>query len=126
MKPLVRLAAIWLVLFALSSCDVGRFGFGTKQIAAGYRLMQHEGPNPYALMRPQQGHASVVSEIGWRQPLILARYDAFRPWDVIDTSTKRQISITDRQRRSDPNYRDIPVYAAAEAWQKLSRIRDQW
>ena len=126
MKPFVRLTVIWLVLFALSSCDVGRFGFGTKQVAAGYRLVQHEGLNPFALKRPQQGYTSAVSEIGWRQPLILARSDAFHPWDVIDTSTKRQISITDRQRRSDPSYRDIPVHTAAEAWHKLSRMRGQW
>jgi len=126
MRPFARLGASCLLLFVLSSCDVDLFGFGTKQIAAGYRLIQHEGPDQFALMPPKQDFGSFVTDIGWRQPVILVRSDGSHPWDVIDTSTKRQVSITEQQRRSDPSYRDIPVYTAANAWHKLSHRRRQW
>ena len=125
MRPFARLGASCLLLFVLSSCD-DLFGFGTKQIAAGYRLIQHEGPDQFALMPPKQDFGSFVTDIGWRQPVILVRSDGSHPWDVIDTSTKRQVSITEQQRRSDPSYRDIPVYTAANAWHKLSHRRRQW
>jgi hypothetical protein len=43
------------------------------------------------------------------KPLILTRADGFKTWNVIDTTTHKQTTIADEQRKNDPAYRDIAV-----------------
>ncbi len=126
MRLWLRCAGGLLLIVALSSCDIDLFGFGTKRIAEGYRLIQSEGPDRFALMPPHKDIGSPVTEIGWRRPLIISRYDGSHPWDILDTTTGRQVAISDQQRRSDPAFRDIPVYTASVAWSKLKHWRRQW
>lgn len=115
-----------MLLLCLSSCDVDLFGFDTKRIAAGYRLIQTEAINECILMPPHGDVGSSVVELGWRKPFILSRVDEQDHWQVIDTSTKQTLSISEEQRHADPRYRDIPVYTAPAAWDRLKHWRRQW
>ena len=113
-------------LLCLSSCDVDLFGFDSKRIAAGYRLLQTEAIDGCILMPPHGNIGSSVVELGWRKPFILSRAGQDDHWQVIDTSTKQTLSISEEQRHTDPRYRDIPVYAAHVAWDRLKHWRRQW
>jgi hypothetical protein len=123
MKSCALFAAVCLVLLALCSCD-DVLGFGTYRIAAGYYIVRTD-TNEFALISPEGGGPD-VTDVGWRKPFIISRYDTDRPWDVIDTSTKEQISISDAQRLADPKYREIPVYKAEEASKHLRHWKNQW
>lgn len=86
----------------LSSCDVDLFGLDTKQIAAGYRLTQAEG-GQFALMAPREDSGPIIIDVGWQNPFIISRSDEREPWEVIDTSTKQTVSVSEQQRREDQN-----------------------
>ena len=109
----------------LSSCDVDLFGLDTKQIAAGYRLTQAEG-GQFALMAPREDSGPIIIDVGWQNPFIISRSDEREPWEVIDTSTKQTVSVSEQQRREDPKYRDIQIYRVDVAWDRLKRSRHQW
>jgi hypothetical protein len=124
MKHCALFVAFCLSLLGLCSCD-DVLGFGTYRIGAGYYLARTD-TNELALIPPDTGFGPTVSDVGWRKPFIISRYDIDRPWDVIDTSTKQQVSISDAQRRTDPKYREIPVYRAEEASKHLGHWKSQW
>jgi hypothetical protein len=73
---------------------------------------------------PLRGPGPMVTEIGWRQPLILSRYEG--DWDILDTSTGNHTKISAEQRSNDPAYRNIPVYPARTAWARLKRYKSLW
>jgi hypothetical protein len=118
----VRFIIWFLVLCSLTSCDFDPFGFDTKRVAGEWRLVETE--TGFALMHDDVG--GYVSEIGWQKPVIISRAERSEAWDVVDTSTRKQVSISDQQRRSDPALRDIPVFPAGDAWARLKHWRRQW
>ena len=78
--------------------------------------MLTEVDNACALVPPHQNGGAVVVEVGCRRPLILTRADGFQTWHVIDTTTQKELTISDEQRKTDTAYRDVPVYGARDAW----------
>lgn len=118
--------ALLVVAGALCSCDIDIFGTDTKLIAADYRLKRTENPHDYALFSPEDRFGRLVSEIGWRAPLIIARPWGGKEWDVIDTKAKLRSSITEMERTSDPQYRDIKINDAMDAWELLQRDTGVW
>jgi len=114
-----------LAFTCLVGCDVDLFGLDWKRLGGGYALvLDGETDDACAIVAPHENGGPIVTEIGWRQPLILSRYDG--DWDVLDTSTGKHTKISKEQRRSDPVYRDIPVYAARTAWARLKRHKNLW
>jgi len=100
-----------------------------KQIAKGYRLYRGEGmPDGggeiYSLELPREQGGRVIDEIAWRKPLIIVRYGD--KWEVFDTRTRKQVSISDSDRKTDPQFRDIPSFAPKKAWEHLWRYHHQW
>jgi len=124
-RSVARSIAAAILSIALSSCDIDLFGFDTKRIAAGYRLTVAEG-GQFALMLPRENSGSAVIDVGWRKPFILSRSDELKPWRVIDTSTQEAVSITEEQRKAESKYRDIPIYRANDAWERLKYSSSQW
>jgi hypothetical protein len=113
-------------LLLLTACDIDLFGLDRKRLGGGYSLVLSEVDDECALVPPHQNGGTLVVEVGWRKPLILTRPDGFKTWDVIDTTTHKQTTIADEQRKTDPAYRDIAVYRAGEAWKRLKRYRSLW
>ena len=113
----------------LCSCDVNLFGW--KAVGGGYYLDDwREGIPAYILFPPDGGSVESptirVEQLGWKEPLILAQPEETRDqWVVIDTRTHQRKTISEAERTTDPAYRDIAVYHAADAWERLRR-RKQW
>ena len=121
-----RCAAFVLLAFTcLVGCDVDLFGLDWKRLGGGYSLvLDGNTDDGCAIIAPHENGGPLVTQVGWRQPLILSRYDG--DWDILDTSTGKHTKISEEQRRSDPAYRDIPVYAARTAWAQLKRHKNLW
>jgi hypothetical protein len=113
----------------LCSCDVNLFAW--KAVAGGYYLDDwREGEPAYILFPPDGGSVESpeirVDQLGWKKPFIVVRPEGSADeWIVIDTRTKQRVTISDAQRKDDPNYRDITVYTAPDAWSRLRRSK-QW
>jgi hypothetical protein len=110
----------------LCSCDVNLFGW--KNVAGGYYLDDwREGDPGYILFPPNNGPGQIrIEQLGWKKPFIIVRpVDTAGQWIVIDTRTNQRTAISDAQRNADQNYRNITVYAAADAWNRLRRTK-QW
>jgi hypothetical protein len=119
---------MFLLMCAVSicSCDVNLFGW--KNVAGGYYLDDwREGDPGYILFPPNNRPGETrVEQLGWKKPFIIVRpVDTIDQWIVIDTSTHQRTTISDGQRTTDQNYRDITVYGAADAWHRLRRTK-QW
>ncbi len=122
-QNLCYLAAI---LFCLCSCDANLFGPESRELAGGYRLKRTDDPNQFALTIPYQSGGLIIDEIGWREPLIIARGSGSKYWDVINTARAERVRVNDVQRNSDPAYQSIPIRAAEIAWKDLNRHRRLW
>jgi hypothetical protein len=118
--------AVMGTLLCLSGCDIDLFGLDWKRLGGGYSLVLTETDDKCGLIPPHGRGGRVIAEVGWQKPLILTRGAERESWDIIDTTTRRETKITDEQRRTDPNYRDIPVYRARDAWNRLKRYRSVW
>jgi hypothetical protein len=118
--------AVIATLLCLTACDVDLFGLDRKKLGGGYSLVLTEIDDACALVPPHQNGGAVVVEVGWQKPLILTRAEGSKTWDIIDTTTQKQTKISDEQRTTDPAYRDIPVYRARDAWNRLTRHRSLW
>ncbi len=115
----------FLALTCLVGCDVDLFGLDWKRLGGGYSLVLNgETDDACAIIAPHENGGPMVTEIGWRQPLILSRYEG--DWDVLDTSTGKHTKISAEQRSNDPAYRNIPVYPARTAWARLKRYKSLW
>jgi hypothetical protein len=120
-----RAFIVLIALTCLVGCDVDLFGLDRKRLGGGYSLvLDGETDDACAIVAPHENGGPIVTEIGWRQPVILSRYDG--DWDVLDTSIGKHTKISEEQRRSDSVYRDIPVYAARTAWARLKRHKNLW
>jgi hypothetical protein len=120
MRALIALSVVMCVV----GCDVDLFGLDWKRLGDGYSLVLTEQGDTCAIVAPHESGGTVVTEIGWRQPLILSRYD--KSWDVVDTSTGKHTKISEEQRQSNPTYRGIPIYPARTAWARLKRYKSLW
>ena len=110
----------------LCSCDANLFGPESREIAGGYRLKRANNPNEFALTIPNEDGGLIVDEIGWREPLILARAYPSQYWDVINTAHAQHIRVSDLQRKSDPISQSIQISSAEIAWKELNRHRRLW
>lgn len=118
---------IALVAFSivLCSCD-DLFGPDSRELAGGYGLRRVNDSNQIALTIPNRSGGIIIDEIGWREPFILARASGSDYWEAMNTARAQRLSISDRQRKSDPNYNSIQTEAAETAWAKLSRRKRLW
>src|SRR3954470_23875397 len=110
----------------LCSCDANFFGPDTRELAGGYGLKRIDDSNRIALTIPNRAGGIMIDEIGWRQPFIIARTSGSDNWEAMDTAHARRISISDHQRKSDPNYQSIETASAETAWAKLNRHKELW
>jgi hypothetical protein len=110
-------------LFLLTGCDVDLFGTNSKKLGGGYSLALSEIDGQCGLIPPKREFGPLVDAVGWKEPIILARPVARKAWGVIDTTTRKEMQISDEQRMSDPVYREIPLYRAGDAWKRLKRDR---
>ena len=118
---------VFLTLFVcLWSCEWSPFGSDSREIAQGYRLKRTGDPSQFAFLVPYDTGGIIVDEIGWRKPFIIARASGSQYWDRIDTDHAEHIRISDSQRRSNPNYRTIPVENADMAWNHLKPHKRLW
>jgi hypothetical protein len=118
--------AITAAFIFLTGCDVDLFGLDRKKLGGGYSLLLSEVDDECALVPPHQNGGTLVAEVGWQKPLILTRSDGFKTWDVIDTTTHKQTTISDEQRKTDTAYHNIAVYGAGDAWKRLKHYRSLW
>ena len=124
-RAFCRIAAL-LVLVCLCSCSGNLFGPESREIAGGYRLKQSGHAGQFALIIPNRNGGLIIDEIGWSEPLIVARTTGSQYWEVINTAHAQHFSVSDGQRKTDPIYRVIPVRSAEIAWSKLSPDKRLW
>jgi len=114
-------AVVWLC-----SCDANLFGPELREIAGGYRLKRVNNPNQFALTIPYEDGGLIIDEIGWREPLILARAFGSQYWDVINTAHAQHIRVSDVQRKSDPISQSIQIKSTEIAWKELNPHKRLW
>src|SRR5690242_5525679 len=110
-----------VILFLISSCDANLFTGDLKEIGGGYRLKRSGNPARFALITPHENGGLIIDEIGWKEPVIIARGSGSRYWDAIDTAHARHIRISDTERKSDAAYQSVPIQPAEQAWDGLSK-----
>jgi hypothetical protein len=118
--------AFLLSSFFLWSCDSRLFGPDEKEIAGGYRLKRAGDPNQFSLIIPYQSGGLIIDEIGWREPIIIARASGSDYWEAINTAHAQRIPLSELQRKSDPAYQSIPIEGVDTAWTKLKRGNRLW
>ena len=123
---LQRFCYVAAIIVCLCSCDANLFGPDSRELAGGYRLKRTDDPNQFALTIPYQSGGLIIDEIGWREPLIIARGSGSKYWDVINTARAERVRVNDVQRNSDPAYQSIPIRAAETAWKDLNRHKRLW
>jgi hypothetical protein len=114
-------ASVWLC-----SCEASLFGPESREIAGGYRLKRADNPNQFALTIPNESGGLIIDEIGWHEPLIVARASGSEYWDVINTAHAQHVRVSDLRRKSDPIYRSIQIKSAETAWKDLNRHKRLW
>ena len=120
-----RVAVIGAFMCFLS-CDSKFFGPESRELAGGYSLKRVDDSNQIALIIPYRNGGIIIDEIGWREPIIIARTSGSDYWEAMNTERAQRISISDRDRKSDPNYRSIQTESAETAWAKLRRNKRLW
>jgi hypothetical protein len=114
------------VILLLCSCDSNFFDRESKEIAGGYHLKRADNPNQFVLTIPNESGGLIIDEIGWREPLIIARASGSQYWDVIDTARTQHIRVSDSQLKSDPIYQSIQIKPTEAAWKDLNRHKRLW
>ena len=99
-----------------------------RQIGAGYTLALEAArrDKTFFLCAPNKTSCISTTAIGWRKPFIITRAGGVAPgFGVYDTSSKKYGHAVDDS--ALPSYlKNIPLYPAAIAWQKLSPSRALW
>jgi hypothetical protein len=111
---------------SLCSCDANLFGPESREIAGGYRLKRVDNLNQFALTIPHEDGGLIIDEIGWHEPLIVARAFGSQYWDVIDTAHARHIRVSDMQRKADPISQSIQIKSVEVAWKELKADKRLW
>ena len=114
------------VFGVLCSCDAHFFGPDSRELAGGYGLKRVDDSKEIALTIPNKRGGIVIDEIGWREPFIIARASGSDYWEVMNTARAERISVSDRERKSNPVYQSIQTETAETAWAKLSRRKRLW
>ena len=117
--------AILIALSILCSCE-RLAGPESREIGGGYRLKRVHGSNAFALIIPNQSGGMIVDEIGWRNPVIIARGSGSQYWEVINTAHAEHTRVSDEKRKSDQEYSSIEVKPTAEAWKTLNPDTGVW
>jgi hypothetical protein len=111
----------------LGGCGCERLaGPESRELAAGYRLKRVSGSSDFALIIPYETGGQIIDEIGWRKPLIVARGNGSRYWEVINTARAEHTRISDESFKSDVTYQSIPIEAADKAWATLKTDSRIW
>lgn len=118
--------AFMAVIVLLCSCDSNFFSRDSKEIAGGYHLKRADNPDQFVLTIPNENGGLIIDEIGWREPLIIARASGSQYWDVIDTARTQHLRVSDSQLKSDPAYRFIQIKSGETAWKSLTRHGRLW
>ena len=126
MLPFCQRLALLLGLTCLCACDSGLFGADSRDIGGGYRLKRSGTPNQFALITPHENGGLIIDEIGWRNPIIVARGSGSVYWDAIDTAHAEHVRISDAKRKSDPLYQSIEIKGAGKAWESLNGQKRSW
>lgn len=100
-----------------------------RQLGGGWTLALEAGrrEKTFFLCRPGETDCISTKAIGWRKPFIIIRDGGvFSPgFNVFDTSSKKFEHAAKHE--ALPSYlKNIPLYPAAVAWQKLSPTRPLW
>jgi hypothetical protein len=98
----------------------------SRELAGGYRLKRVRGTSDFALIIPYQTGGQIIDQIGWRKPLIVARGNGSRYWEVINTARAEHTRISDESLKSDVVYQSIPIVAADKAWASLKSDTRIW
>jgi hypothetical protein len=109
-------------LASLCSCD----GSSTREIGGGYHLKRTGDPAHFALTTPHDSGGLIIDEIGWGEPVILARASGSSYWDAIDTAHAQHIRISDEQRRTGSPYQAIKIEKVDAAWGQLESHGRLW
>lgn len=125
-RDLKDFCGIAAVLVCLCSCDANLFGPDLREIAGGYRLKRAGNPDQFALTTPYESGGLIIDEIGWREPIIIARASGSEYWDVINTARAQHIRVIDQQRKSDPVYQSIQIEPVVIAWRELDPRKRLW
>ena len=99
-----------------------------RQIGGGFTLALEAArrDKTFFLCAPDKTFCMSTTAIGWRKPFIISRVGGVAPgFDIIDTSAEKQRQAG--HHAALPSYlKNIPLYPAAIAWQKLSPTRALW
>ena len=68
----------------------------------------------------------IVDEIGWRNPLIIARGSGSQYWEVINTARAEHTRVNNETLTSNQEYRSIDVMPTAKAWDQLNPNTRVW
>jgi hypothetical protein len=126
--PPVHIRAFFagLLLIVLCSCDSRLFVGDSRDIGGGYRLKRSGNPVQFALITPHENGGLIIDEIGWSNPVIIARGSGSEYWDAIDTAHAQHIRISDATRKSHGVYQSIPIQPAGQAWEALNAQKRLW
>jgi hypothetical protein len=116
---------IFVVMFAICSCEK-LAGPESREVAGGYRLKRVRGSNDYALIVPHGTGGMIVDEIGWREPLIVARSSGSQYWEVINTARAEHTRVSDETLKSDATYKAVEINTADKAWAELKPDSRIW
>ena len=113
------------VMFAICSCEK-LAGPESREVAGGYRLKRVRGSNSYALIVPHGTGGMIVDEIGWHEPLIVARSSGSQYWEVINTARAEHTRVSDETLKSDAAYKAVEINSADKAWAELKPDTRIW
>ena len=126
----MRFAVLSLLIALTVGCDQDPFGMSSREIVGPYELQMWEDGVTFYLQGPSNIHNSahgalegIVIEIGWNEELILVLQNddgSGGGWRIIEIESRTVSSIVDEAYiEQRPVLRDLNVYSAAEAWERL-------
>ena len=121
-----RRIVLLAVSVVLCACDSKLFGPDSRELAGGYGLKRVDDSKEIALTIPNKSGGIIIDEIGWREPFIIARASGSDYWEAMNTARAERISVSNRERKSNPNYQSIQTEAVETAWAKLNRHKRLW
>jgi hypothetical protein len=110
------------IMFLLGACG----NANSREIGGGYRLKKNDGDGHYVLLAPHDSGGLIIDEIGWANPIIVARASGSMYWDAIDTAHAAHMRISDEDRSRDPLYKEVKVESAEAAWESLQGQKRLW
>jgi hypothetical protein len=116
---------ILVALLSLCSCDKLK-GPESRELAGGYRLKRVRGSTGLALIIPNHSGGLIVDEMGWWQPIIVARRNGSEYWEVINTERAERKMVSDNDLKSDSAYNSIHTMTAETAWNSLKEDTRIW